>query len=171
MYRFQILACSMFVAATTFFSAGCDGECLTEAEFEANPACEDPDRGHIVGQITVPGATQSGWGTGQQMPDWIGEVSEVLAQDFRTATEQADPKKWGKAQIRQRDSNRVGPERSRTMNWRTGEVIVRGASPIRHRRGDFEAYLDAFLGAQFEVEIGLCNTDSSCLHLSCTMLK
>lgn len=157
------LGFSTFLLLTLAFQIGCDGECSTEEEYESNPACEDPNRGHITGQITIPGAAQSAWGEPMRLPDWLKEASDILRQDFKAVGALAPPEKRGKATIPQSDANRVRPEGSRAMNWREGEVIVRSETPMRDRRADFESYLDSFLGGQFDLEIGLCNTVTSCL--------
>ena len=150
-----------FVFSVALFNVGCDGECTTEAEFEVNPACEDPERGHITGQITIPGATQNLF-SGGELPEWLLEASLLVAEGFEGVVESMPPEKRGKAHIPQLNSNR-GHQLSREENWRASEFIIRAHTPMSERREEIEHYVEGLLGEQFYTTIQMCNAIDACL--------
>lgn len=169
------------VPASTMLSVaslGCD--------YETDPECEDPDRGHISGTVLLPSATSA---SSLELPPAMRErLGQVRAAVSRFTRE--DPEYRFELEQRRRDREARGDElgasalgrlakarpswgknpssrRSLTVpreeRWREGEIILRGETAIRGHRPEWEARLAALVGPELQVRIGLCNTDVMCL--------
>jgi serine protease len=140
-------------------------------DYEADPECEDPERGHISGNILIAGANSAQMSRADVDPRVRRALARAAAEVGADPVFQAErallkrapyvgergPGRWGRGPQGQR------PRAPLEEKWMPGQVIVRAYDAIRGRQADVGAMLTAALGGRPQVAIGLCNTDTMCL--------
>jgi serine protease len=162
------------VCAAIVPTAGC--EVLNEllallCDQESDPECEDPERGHITGTISVPaaGAAAASAGMTPASP-LIAEAIELMNAEARAQRPlRPAPRVQGlvptkRYRVPEASVANQGPDKLLSQErWREGEVIVRGRDAVRGAEDAWQALLAQALDDGQEVRIDLCNTDFMCL--------
>jgi len=156
---------AIVVALPPLFACDVLSECVTDEDYEVNPNCEDPERGHITGTIGLPaaGAASLRAPTAEEAP-LVEKAKSALRTHVASIGGPAKlraPFDLTKKTFDVSDANVVhGP---RTPVWREGEVIVKGAFAMRDKKVDFSHALSLALGEGFDVVVDICNSDTLCL--------
>lgn len=169
----RLLALSSVALALPLLLSGCEIlNALFACDMETDPECEDPERGHILGVVSVPSAGPIESASAQAEP----RVTNAWLEKARDALQSARPvgvAPEGRALF---PAKRYRTPRASTANelpkgsmteprWRRGEVIVRAHDgvPARADKGGLALALASFLDDGTRVEVRLCNTDTMCL--------
>lgn len=177
--RAVVLPCVLSLALPLGLS-GCELlDLLFACDYETDPSCEDPERGHILGTVSVPTAGPLG-GASAPVRHASDERLEQARATFRAALAasgratldegQKDAPRHRTPEKRYRkplaSTANEPPKGSMTEpRWRPGEVIVRAHDgvPARSDKAGLAETIERFLDDGTRVEIRLCNTDTMCL--------
>jgi serine protease len=159
----------ILLSLPSLFACDVLSECATDEDYETNPACEDPERGHITGTITLPAAGADSASvraaTAADAP-LVSRAKSALRETVRAAgglgSVARDPFSLTKLSLAESDVNFAHGSR-RAPTWRAGEVVVKGRIPIRGKNLDFAHAIETRLPDGFMVVIDLCNSETLCL--------